>query len=107
MFAKGLSLLDDYDHEQLDAKGLTTVESVYPSLEEYQKLINQMLTEFDSDVFGKEKDKSFQSSIAQIEKGFGNLTRKWKSTRADSSKRDLHSLLCIAEIIRKFDVIAM
>ena len=30
-----------------------------------------MLTEFDSDVFGKEKDKSFQSSIAQIGKGFG------------------------------------
>ena len=29
-----------------------------------------MLTEFDSDVFGKEKDKSFQSSIAQIGKGF-------------------------------------
>ncbi|WP_345027231.1 type II toxin-antitoxin system death-on-curing family toxin, partial [Flavivirga jejuensis] len=26
---------------------------------------------FDSDVFGKEKDKGFQSSIAQIEKGFG------------------------------------
>ena len=30
-----------------------------------------MLAEFDSDVFGKEKDKSFQSSIVQITKGFG------------------------------------
>ena len=30
-----------------------------------------MLTEFDSDVFGKEKDKSFESSVAQIAKGFG------------------------------------
>lgn len=30
-----------------------------------------MLNEFDSDVFGKEKDNSFQSSIAQITKGFG------------------------------------
>lgn len=69
-FAKGLSLLDDYDHEQLDAKGLTTREVSYPSLEDYQELINQMLTEFDSDVFGKEKDKSFQSAVAQIEKGF-------------------------------------
>lgn len=72
VFAKGLSLLDDYDHEQLDAKGLTTREAEYPSLEDYQKLINQMLEEFDSDVFGKEKDKSFQSSIAQITKGFGS-----------------------------------
>ena len=71
VFAKGLSLLDDYDHEQLDAKGLTKREANYPSLEDYQKLINQMLEEFDSAVFGKEKDKSFQSSVAQIAKGFG------------------------------------
>ena len=71
VFAKGLNLLDDYDHEQLDTKGLTKKEACYPSIDDYQKLINQMLTEFDSDVFGKEKDKSFQSSVAQIEKGFG------------------------------------
>ncbi len=71
VFAKGLSLLDDYDHEQLDAKGLTEKKADYPSLDDYQKLINQMLSEFDSDVFGKEKDKSFQSSVAQIGKGFG------------------------------------
>lgn len=70
-FAKGLSLLDDYDHEELDVKGLTTTAAKYPSLDDYQKLIKQMLTEFDSDVFGKEKDKSFPSSVAQIEKGFG------------------------------------
>ena len=71
VFTKGLSLLDDYDHEQLDTIGLTTKEVNYPSLADYQELINEMLTEFDSDVFGKEKDKSFQSSIAQIGKGFG------------------------------------
>lgn len=71
VFAKGLSLLDDYDHEQLDTKGLTKREADYPSFKDYQKLINQMLEEFDSDVFGKEKDKSFQSSVAQIAKGFG------------------------------------
>ena len=71
VFTKGLSLLDDYDHEQLDTIGLTTKEVNYPSLTDYQELINEMLTEFDSDVFGKEKDKSFQSSIAQIGKGFG------------------------------------
>src|SRR5690606_7370983 len=70
IYAKGLSLLDDYDHEQLDTKGLTTRQAEYPSLEDYQKLIDQMLAEFDSDVFGKEKDKSFESSVAQIGKGF-------------------------------------
>lgn len=71
IFAKGLSLLDDYDHERLDIKGLTKKEAYYPGLEDYQKLIDQMITKFDSDIFGKEKDKGFQSSIAQIEKGFG------------------------------------
>ena len=72
-FSKGLSLLDDYDHEALDAKGLTIREANYPSLDDYQILINQMLNEFDSDVFGKEKDESFKSSIAQIAKGFGEV----------------------------------
>ena len=70
VFAKGLNLLDDYDHEQLDRTGLTLKKVDYPTLADYQELINQMMTEFDSAVFGKEKDKTFQSSIAQIEKGF-------------------------------------
>lgn len=70
-FAKGLSLLDDYDHEELDSKGVTTTAAIFPSLKEYQKIINLMLTEFNSAVFGKEKDQSFSSSVAQIEKGFG------------------------------------
>src|SRR5699024_8814861 len=38
---------------------------------------------------------------------FGNLTRKWESDDRDSPKRDLHSILCIAEIIGRFDVIAI
>lgn len=71
VFAEGLSLLDDYDNERLDAKGLSKKEAAYPSLDDYQKLIDEMLSEFDSEVFGKQKDKSFQSSVAQIGKGFG------------------------------------
>ena len=63
-FTKGLSLLDDYDHEQLDKKGLTTKAAVYPSKDDYQELINEMLDQFDSDVFGRAKDESFESSLA-------------------------------------------
>ncbi len=70
-FARGLRLLDDYDHEQLDTKGLTKKEANYPSLDDYQTIIKAMLTEFSSVVFGKEKDKSFESAINQITKGFG------------------------------------
>lgn len=72
-FAKGLTLLDDYDHENLDSKGLTTINVVYPERQEYQALIDEMKAEFDSDVFGLEKDQSFESSIAQISKGFGDI----------------------------------
>lgn len=38
---------------------------------------------------------------------FGDLTEKWNSDENDSPKRDLHSLLCIAEIVKRFDVIAI
>ena len=71
IFSKGLQLLDDYDHEELDSKGLTKKQGIYPTREDYQELINQMVVDFDSQVFGKEKDQNFESSIAQIEKGFG------------------------------------
>jgi len=70
-FAKGLTLLDDYDHENLDSKGLTHKNVSYPEKKEYQALIDDMKAEFISDVFGLEKDQSFESAIAQISKGFG------------------------------------
>ncbi|MEQ9437487.1 MAG: virulence protein RhuM/Fic/DOC family protein [Cyclobacteriaceae bacterium] len=71
-FAKGLQLLDDYDHEQLDKKGNSTQPANYPSLEDYRQVVERMKADFDSAVFGKEKDESFQSSVAQIGKGFGD-----------------------------------
>ncbi|WP_321538543.1 virulence protein RhuM/Fic/DOC family protein [Flavobacterium piscinae] len=71
-FAKGLTLLDDYDHERLDTKGLTKKQAIYPTLSDYQMVLKSMLQDFDSDVFGIEKDGGFKSAIAQIEKGFDN-----------------------------------
>ena len=66
LFAKGLNLLDDYDHEQLEAKGKTMKEAVLPAKEEYLDVIRQMQSEFSSDVFALPKDQSFESSVAQI-----------------------------------------
>lgn len=40
-------------------------------------------------------------------RAFGDLTKKWKSEKDDSPKRDWHSLACIAEILSRFDVIAV
>lgn len=35
VFAKGLELLDDYDHETLDTKGNTKQETIFPTYEDY------------------------------------------------------------------------
>jgi death-on-curing family protein len=72
-FSKGLKLLDDYDHEQLDIKGLSLKSGIHPTILEYEAIVNTMRTEFDSSVFGKKKDAGFESAISQIEQGFGNL----------------------------------
>ena len=71
-FSKGLTLLDDYDHEALDQKGLTQKETVYPDIDSYMELIRQMYSEFESSVFAKPKDDGFHSSINQIKQSFGD-----------------------------------
>lgn len=40
-------------------------------------------------------------------RAFGGLTDKWAAGSSDSPKRDLHAALCIAEIISRFDVVAL
>ena len=40
-------------------------------------------------------------------RAFGDLTEKWISGTDDSPKRDLHSVHCIAEMIARFDVVAL
>jgi prophage maintenance system killer protein len=72
VFAKGLSLLDDYDHELLDKKGITQQQTIYPSVEEYLKMIQVMYSEFDSELFAKPKDEGFHSSVNQIKQSFGD-----------------------------------
>lgn len=70
-FSLGLKLLDDYDHEALDAKGNHTANAKYPAMAEYMELVNQMRIEFNSNVFGKEKDGGFDSAVSLIQQGFG------------------------------------
>lgn len=40
-------------------------------------------------------------------RAFGDLTEKWTAEKNDSPSRDLQSLLCIGEIIKRFDIIAI
>jgi hypothetical protein len=62
-FSVGLQLLDDYDHERLDEKGVHSQEAKYPSWEEYMDVVEQMRTDFNSGVFGLEKDGGFHSAV--------------------------------------------
>jgi len=70
-FSAGLLLLDDYDHETLDAKGRTSRSTVPVGKDKYLALIDAMRNEFSSDVFGQAKDTGFDSSINQIYQSFG------------------------------------
>ena len=70
-FAKGLDLLDDFDHKTLDRKGVTQKEAVVISESEFLKVIDKMKSEFASDVFANQKDGSFASSVNQIYQTFG------------------------------------
>jgi hypothetical protein len=73
VFAKGLSLLNDYDNELLDKKGITRQQTIYPTVEEYLKMIQIMYSGIESDVFAKPMDESFHSSVNQIKQSFGDV----------------------------------
>ncbi len=70
-FSHGLSLLDDYDHENLDVSGKTRRPAIVIEADEYRKLIQAMRSEIRSGLFGTEKDTSFESSVKQIYQSFG------------------------------------
>ncbi len=69
-FANGLDMLDNYDHKELDTKGLTTREAVRIEEKEFLTVIDKMKSEFATDVFAVPKDDSFSSSINQIYQTF-------------------------------------
>lgn len=70
-FSQGLKLLDDYDHEKLDRSGKRKAAAYFPTPVEYKAIIDHMRSSFNSDLFGKKKDDSFDSAINQIRQTFG------------------------------------
>lgn len=69
-YAKGLDLLDNFDHKTLDTKGKTVKDAVIIDEKEYFAVIDKMKSEFASDVFAVPKDESFSSSVNQIYQTF-------------------------------------
>jgi len=70
-FSLGLDILDDFDHERLEFKGRTERPAKIIPPEEFLAVIEQMRRDFDSFVFGRPKDKSFESSVRQIYQSVG------------------------------------
>ena len=69
-YAKGLDLLDNFDHKTLDTKGKTVKDAVIIDEKEYFTVIDKMKSGFASDVFAVPKDESFSSSVNQIYQTF-------------------------------------
>lgn len=70
-FAAGLTLLDDYDNQQLDEQGRSSHAAVEIKPREFLEVVRRMKTEFASEVFANPKDGSFESSVGQIYQTFG------------------------------------
>jgi prophage maintenance system killer protein len=70
-YATGLTILDDYDHENLEPTGLTKKNTIVIMPDEFLRVVEGMRRDFDSDVFGKPKDQSFESSARQIYQSYG------------------------------------
>ena len=73
---------------------------------EIQDNLKLLKQDLDLKIPSKKLDKNLLIASWNI-RAFGNLTKKWKSLDTDSPKRDFHAVLCIAEIIKRFDVIAI
>lgn len=73
---------------------------------EVQQDLRLLKEDLDLKIPAKELDRNLLIASWNV-RAFGDLTRKWESGDEDSPKRDLHSILCIAEIIERFDLIAL
>ena len=69
-FVRGLNLLDDFDHKTLDRTGKTKNDAVVIGADEFLSVVDKMKGSFASDVFAKQKDQGFYSSVGQIYQTF-------------------------------------
>jgi len=75
-YAYALSVLDDYDHQQLAIRNITRKEPFEITYEAARKAVDEMADQMRSEgkvvgLFGREKDESFKRSLAAIYQTFG------------------------------------
>ncbi|GAB4442636.1 MAG: hypothetical protein Kow00120_11600 [Anaerolineae bacterium] len=77
-----------------------------PPPPEIKAELDELRAALDNDIPEKALDRNLLIATWNI-RAFGDFTEKWQSEDGDSPKRDLQSLLCIADIVSRFDVIAL
>jgi prophage maintenance system killer protein len=69
-YQKALHLLDEYDHQELQIKEITTQEKFKLTYEKARKELSKLKGHYTSGLFGLEKDQSFSGSIGAIYQSF-------------------------------------
>lgn len=77
-----------------------------PQPQEVRENLEELLNDLDQKIPPKQLDRNLLIATWNI-RAFGDLSRVWMSREGDTPRRDLHSVHCIAEILRRFDVIAI
>ena len=65
-YSYALTILDEYDHQNIEIKNTTKREAYQLSYEEAMSVIDKMKDEFSTSLFGNEKDDSFKGSLGAI-----------------------------------------
>ena len=68
--------------------------------------LEQLSAALDQTIPGKTLDRNLLIGTWNL-RAFGDLTEKWESDERDSPQRNLHALRCIAEVVSRFDVVAI
>lgn len=71
-----------------------------------QQELDALRADLDMQLPTKQLDKNVMICTWNI-RAFGGLTEAWEATASQSPKRDLHSLHCIVEILKRFDIVAV
>ena len=74
--------------------------------EPVQRDLDGLREALDEAVPTKQLDRNFLVATWNL-RHFGGLTEAWQAGDDDSPKRDLHSIHAIAEVLRRFDVVAL
>jgi hypothetical protein len=65
-----------------------------------------LCSELDAVVPPRQLDRNILVATWNV-RAFGGVTQRWRSEEGDSSRRDLFDLRCVAEVVSRFDVVAI